>query len=375
MRKSQLLLVLISVLLGSVSCVSQSKDKDYLKTAFCNKFYIGTALNRNQILGNDTAALRVVKENFNSVVAENCMKSENLQPREGKFEFSLADKFVDWGEQNDMFIIGHTLIWHSQAPKWFFVDSLGNTVSRDVLIARMKKHIYTVVGRYKGRVEGWDVVNEAIVENGNYRNSPFYRIIGEDFIDLAFQFAHEADPDAELYYNDYGMDNKGRREGVVKLIKRLKSKGIRIDGIGMQTHVGLDFPSINEYEKSIKAFALQGVKVMITEMDVTVLPMPDPSIGAEISANFKYKEQLNPYKQGLPDSVNVLWENRYLDFFSLFLKCQDNISRVTVWGVNDAQSWKNNWPIFGRTDYALLFDRYYNAKPVVDKIIHLAEDK
>ncbi len=374
MKNSQLLLVFLGLVFCAVGCKSQSEDKAVLKTAFSDKFYIGTALGRNQIAGNDTAALRVVKENFSSVVAENCMKSENIQPQEGKFDFSMADKFVDFGEQNNMFIIGHTLIWHSQAPRWFFVDSLGNTVSRDVLIERMKNHIYTVVGRYKGRVNGWDVVNEAIVEDGSYRNSPFYRIIGEDFIDLAFQFAHEADPDAELYYNDYGMDNKGRRDGVVKLIKRLQSKNIRIDGIGMQTHVGLDFPSIDEYEKSLSAYADQGVKVMITEMDVTVLPMPDPRVGAEVSASFEYKEKLNPYKDGLPDSVNVIWENRCLDFFNLFLKYQDNISRVTLWGVNDAQSWKNNWPIFGRTDYALLFDRNYNPKPVVDKLIRLAEE-
>ncbi|MFO7999799.1 MAG: endo-1,4-beta-xylanase [Marinilabilia sp.] len=256
---------------------------------------------------------------------------------------------------------------------WFFKDSKGDEVSREVLIQRMEDHIKTVVGRYKGRIDGWDVVNEAILDDGTYRKSKFYEIIGKEYIKLAFQFAHEADPETELYYNDYSMAGKGKREGVVKMVKDLQNQGVKIDGIGMQGHVGRKYPTIKEFEKSIKAFSDLGVKVMITEMDLSVLPMPDPSDGAEISANYEYDKELNPYTEGLPDSVNTKFEKRYLDFFKLFLKHQDVISRVTTWGVNDGNSWKNNWPVRGRTDYPLLFDRKNDPKPVVQKIIKEAQ--
>lgn len=343
-----------------------------LKDAYTNKFYIGTALNAAQIAGYDTASIIVVKENFNAIVAENCMKSENLQPVEGQFDFSLSDKFVEFGQQNNMFITGHTLIWHSQTPKWFFTDANGNDVSAEVLTERIKNHIFTVVGRYKGIIKGWDVVNEAVLDDGSFRNSKFYQIIGPDFIRLAFEFAHQADSTAELYYNDYSMAIPKKRDGVVAMVKQLQQQGVKIDGIGMQCHVGLDNPDIIQFEESIKAFAGLGVKVMITEMDITVLPMPDFRVGAEISANFEYQNSLNPYVNGLPDSVNTQFENRYLQFFNLFLKYQNVISRVTLWGVNDSNSWKNNWPVRGRTDYTLLFDRNNIAKPVVNKIVELA---
>ena len=354
---------------------TEQRNTDSLQEAFKPYFHIGTALNFRQVMGHDTATMEVVKKHFNSIVAENCMKSGMIQREEGDFNFELADQFVKFGEENDMFIIGHTLIWHSQAPRWFFTDEDGNDVSREVLIERMKNHIYTVVGRYKGRVHGWDVVNEAIVDDGSFRKSKFYEIIGEDFIKLAFQFAHEADPDAELYYNDYSMAVPGKRNGVVKMVQKLQEQGVKIDAIGMQGHIGLDYPEVQEFENSIKAYSDLGVKVMVTELDLSVLPMPDWGAGAEISKDYEYQKELNPYTEGLPDSVNVLFEKRYLDFFNLFLKHQDVISRVTLWGVNDNNSWKNNWPVRGRTDYPLLFDRNNEPKPVVDKIIQEALTK
>jgi endo-1,4-beta-xylanase len=349
--------------------VETAFQNETLKNAFAGKFYIGTALNEFQISGKDTAALRVVKEQFSAIVPENCMKSGRIQPKEGVFNFSFPDQFVELGEQNHLFMTGHCLIWHSQAPRWFFTDSVGNDVSREVLIGRMKKHISTVVGRYKGKLKGWDVVNEAIEGDGSYRKSKFYQIVGEDFIKLAFQFAHEADPEAELYYNDYGMADPGRREGVVAMVKKLKAEGVKIDGIGMQCHMGLDQPEISEFEKSMEAFAALGVKVMITEMDISVLPPPRRNLGADVSTNFEYQKKLNPYTEGIPDSVDTAFEQRYLDFFKLFLNHKDVISRVTLWGISDRNSWKNNWPVWGRTDYPLLFDRKYQAKPVVQKII------
>lgn len=346
-----------------------------LKEAFQDKFLIGAALNVDQIEGQDTAGVRVVKHHFNSITAENCMKSMYLQPKEGEFFFEEADKFVEFGEANSMHMVGHTLIWHSQAPDWFFTDEEGNDVSREVLIERMRNHIATVIGRYKGRIHGWDVVNEAILEDGTYRNSKFYSIIGEEYIPLAFQFAHEADPDTELYYNDYGMGLEGRRNGVVRMVKSLQEKNIPIDGIGMQGHMGLGYPDINEYEKSIRAYSALGLTVMITEMDIIVLPFPSSDVTAEVSLSYEYQQEMNPYTEGLPDSVAAVWEEQYVDFFRLFLKHQDKISRVTLWGVSDATSWRNDWPMHGRTDYPLLFDRNYQPKPVVNELIKLGKEQ
>jgi endo-1,4-beta-xylanase len=301
------------------------------------------------------------------------MKSMYLQPEEDKFFFDDADRFVEFGEKNNMYITGHTLIWHSQTPRWFFKDENGNDVSREVLIERMKKHIHTVVGHYKGRIKGWDVVNEASLDNGEWRDSKFYQIIGEEFVNLAFQFAHEADPDAELYYNDYSMALEGRRNGVVKMVKSLQEQSIKIDGIGMQGHIGMDSPSIENFEKSIVAFSGLGVKVMITELDLSALPSPWANMGANISETTDYQEKIDPYPTGvMPRDAELKWEERYLDFFRLFLKHRDKITRVTLWGISDANSWKNDFPVKGRTDYPLLFDRNYQAKPIVQKLIEQA---
>ncbi len=348
---------------------SFSKGESTLKEALKGKFYIGVALNENQIKGRDTTAIRIIKQHFNSIVAENCMKSMYLQPKEGVFDFSLSDQFVQFGLENNMYIIGHTLIWHAQAPEWLFKDEKGNEVSKEVLIQRMRNHIYTVVKHYKGKVKGWDVVNEAIDDNtGDYRKNKFYQIIGEEYIPLAFQFAHEADPEAELYYNDYSLTNPKKRLGAIKLIKTLQNRGLRIDAVGEQGHYGLEFPTLEEVEQTIKDFSALGIKVMITELDVSVLPM-DWSLGANVEARMKYKEKTDIYKHELPDSVYQQLHQRYLNLFKLFIKYSPVISRVTLWGLTDADSWKNDWPIFGRTDYPLLFDRKYQPKPIVYEII------
>lgn len=350
----------------------QNEKKQTLKDALEGKFYMGAALNERQISGRDSLSIQIVKKHFNSIVAENCMKSERIQPEEGKFNWDLADRFVEFGEKNNMHIVGHTLIWHSQTPRWFFTDENGSDVSREVMIERMKKHIHTVVGRYKGRVHGWDVVNEAIVEDGSFRKSKFYEIIGEEFIELAFQFAAEADPDAELYYNDYGMGNPGRRKGVIEMVKNLQSKGIKIDGIGMQGHLNLESLNLEEFEKSIVAFSELGVNVMITEFDLTILPFPTRETTADVGLRAEYEARMNPYANGFTEEALTEWNEACADIFRLFLKHHDKISRVTTWGVTDNHSWKNNWPIRGRTDYPLLFDRDYQPKPVVQTIIEEA---
>lgn len=372
---SLLLSVLIISLAASCSSANNKKkeEKPSLKEALKGKYYIGTAMNLAQIHGRDTASVNIIKTQFDAIVAENCMKSMYLQSREGEFFFDDADRFVAFGEENNMFITGHCLIWHSQAPGWFFKDDKGNDVTREVLVERMKNHITTVVSRYKGRIKGWDVVNEAIMEDGSYRKSKFYEIIGEEFIPLAFQFAQEADPDAELYYNDYNEWYEGKRKTVVEIIESMKEKGIRIDGIGMQGHISLEKPDIEQYEATILDYHNAGVKVMITELDLTVLPSPWGT-SANVSDTVAYQKQMNPYSNGLTQEAETGWENRFMDFFRLFNKHQDKITRVTLWGVTDGDSWKNDFPIKGRTDYALLFDRNYQSKPVVDAIIKIAKD-
>ncbi|WP_321286285.1 endo-1,4-beta-xylanase [uncultured Sunxiuqinia sp.] len=373
--------VLMALLVGIfVSCnsgtTSHSTKTATLKDALAEKFYIGTALNANQITGKDSAGIEVVKQQFNAIVPENCMKSAEIQPMEGEFDFELADQFVDFGVQNEMFITGHCLIWHSQVPSWFFTDNEGNDVSREVMIERMKNHIYTVVGRYKGKIQGWDVVNEAIMEDGSFRNSKFYQIVGEDFIKQAFQFAHEADPDAELYYNDYNEWYPGKRDAIVKMIRDLKVDGVRIDGIGMQGHVGMDSPSLEDYEAAMVAYANEGVKVMVTELDMSILPNRRRDVGADISTNIEYQKELNPYTDGVvPQEKQDEWDARMVDFFELFLKHSHNMRRVTLWGVADGDSWKNNFPVRGRTDYPLLFDRNHQPKSAVAKIIELTKEE
>ena len=360
-----------------LACTRQGNSRNMpttLKDALEGKFLIGVALNSHQFSGRAEADAAIVKEHFNSIVAENVMKPEPIQPREGEFFWDDADRFVEFGERNNMHIVGHTLIWHSQLGRWFFFDENGNDVSPEVLRQRMRTHIHAVVGRYKGRVHGWDVVNEAFVNNGAWRQTGFYRILGEEFIPLAFQYAHEADPDAELYYNDYNEWHPGKRDSIVRLANSLKARGIRIDGIGMQGHFGMGHPELAEYEAAIQAYASTGLKVMITELDMSILPSAWGAIGAEISHNFEYQERLNPFREGVPEEVYDQWTNRFLDFFKLFIKYKDHISRVTMWGVSDGGSWLNNFPVRGRTDYPLLFDRNHQPKRIVGEIIRLATE-
>ena len=364
------LLILFAVI--GISCNSQTPSETGLKDALEGKFYMGAALNEQIIFGSDTASLSILQQHFNSITAEKVMKSGLIQPVEGKFAFDAPDRFIEFGVQNDLYIVGHCLVWHSQAPRWLFVDEEGKDVSAEVLKERMKTHIFTVVERYKGKVDCWDVVNEAFEDNGSWRNTKFYQILGEEYIELAFSFAQQADPDAELIYNDYSMHHKGRRDAVVELVKNLKAKGLRIDGVGMQAHYGMGHPDMDDFEKSLLAFSATGVEVHITELDITVLPMPDHRVGAEVSASFEYQEKMNPFPNGLPESESIALNERYLDFFKMFLQHEDKIKRVTTWGVSDLDSWKNNWPIRGRTNYPLLFDREYQAKPVVQDIIDAA---
>lgn len=353
--------------MSTTSCSQKVEAEPTLKEAFKDNFLMGVAVNADQVAGTDSLGKALAAKHFNSIVAENVMKCEKIHPQENEYFWDDADAFVKFGEENGMFIIGHCLVWHSQCAPWFLVDENGNDVDAETLKQRLRDHIYTVVGRYRGRVKGWDVVNEAIVEDGSYRDSGFYRILGEEFIPLAFRYAHEADPDAELYYNDYGMNVPGRRETVVKMVNDMKQRGLRIDAIGMQGHMGMDYPSIDEFEQSIEAFASTGCKVMITEWDMSALPTLTRS--ANVGDTIVSQQSLNPYPDGLPEEVSKEWNERMDKMMALFVKHSDVISRVTAWGVSDGDSWKNDWPMAGRTEYPLLFDRNYEVKPFLIKYL------
>lgn len=369
----KMMILAVGAIMATSVWAQKSPRQPALKDVLGKYFLVGAAVDRNLPAGEDPQAETLVKAQFNQVVAENCMKGELIHPEVNRYDWTDADRLVDWSQRHGMTLIGHCLVWHSQPPKWIFTDETGKNVSRETLIGRMYSHIMTVVTRYRGKIKGWDVVNEAFEDDGSYRKTPYYNIIGPEYLALAFQFAHEADPDAELYYNDYSMSKPGKREAVCQLVRQFKAKGIRIDAVGMQSHNGYNYPDYSDYEKSIEAFAAEGVKVMLTELDMNMLPNPKDFNGAEISQNFKLMEQYNPYVKGLDKKAQKLFNQRYLDLFRIVERHKDVISRVTFWGVNDGHTWLNDWPVKGRTNYPMLFDRDYQAKPVVKDILKLFE--
>lgn len=361
---------LLTLVLLANSVVSAQTS---LKHGFEKSFLVGVAINRAQIYEEDQRGLKIIQSQFNSTTPENVLKWQLVHPLPRVYDLAAADRYVEFGERNHMAIIGHTLIWHKQTPKWVFQDQQGNPVSREVLLKRMEEHITTIVQRYRGRIKGWDVVNEALDEDGNFRRSPWLTIIGEDYVEKAFQYAHRADPDVELYYNDYALENEPKRNGAIALIKRLQSKGIPVHAVGLQGHDTLDWPTPAQQDATITAFERLGVKVNISELDVSVLPLPTQSELNDAGDRPAMQPGMNPYPDGLPESINDRLANRYGELFAVFLKHRRAIERVTFWGVTDADSWRNNWPYPGRTDYPLLFDRNGRPKAAFDAVIRSAE--
>ena len=330
-----------------------------LRGAFEGAFLVGAALNAAQFSDQDTLGAAIVKAQFNSITPENVLKWAAIHPRPGTYDFAAGDRYVAFGERNGMFIVGHNLVWHNQTPRWVFEDSTGTPVNRDTLLARLRDHIRTVVGRYRGRIKGWDVVNEALDDDGTLRRTPWLTILGEDYLATAFRFAHEADPDAELYYNDYALENAPKRRGAVELVRRLEDQGVPIAAVGLQNHDRLDWPSPAQEDSTIDAFARLGVRVMITELDVDVLP-PARAPGA------------NPFVDRLPDSLQQALARRYAELFASYLRHRGTVTRVTFWGVTDRDSWLNNFPVRGRTNYPLLFGRDGRPKPAFAAVVRTA---
>jgi endo-1,4-beta-xylanase len=351
-------------------------DKTF-KDVYKNAFLIGTAVTPTITSGADKLSHDIVVKHFNTITVENVMKAALINPQPGVFNFKPADDFVAFGEKHKMFIIGHTLVWHNQCPAWFFTNAQGKPNTKEEQIERLRSHIETVAGRYAGRVHAWDVVNEVIDENGNYRPTTWVNAFGngDTLVKYAFKFAAQYAPNTELYYNDFNAWRPSKRDGIVRLVKMLQKEGIRIDGVGIQGHWGLNYPKTKYIEDAIDAYAACNVKVMITELDVDVLPLTKEGqiIGQGMADKQfqleEFKTYLDPYQKGLPDSVQNLLTKRYKELFGIFYKRKDKIGRVTLWGVHDGMNWKNDYPIQARTNYPLLWDRERKAKPALEAVM------
>ncbi len=392
-----------------------------LKDAYKNDFQVGVAINRAIAMG---AAVRadnvdrtldevradtaVVKQQFNQIAPENDLKWELIHPDPGAngYDFAPADAFVDFGVRNNMYLVGHTLVWHSQTPHWVFqgtnfspqatnvsqrspniatgtnligtngvaarrpgfgtgpgsrFNMKGPHVSREELLAVMREHIHTVVGRYKGKIKVWDVVNEAISDGGTnvLRNSPWLQIIGPDFIAKAFEYAHEADPDAILRYNDYSLENPAKRAKLITLIKSLQAQNVPVMAIGSQTHVSVSSPSVESMDLALTEMASLGLPIHITELDVNSAQGGQQTTGADIASNAATTQG------GLVDAANQRLAEQYANLFKAFLKHKKSVTMVTFWGVNDAVSWRAD----GKP---LLFDGANRPKPAFDAVINAA---
>jgi len=338
MRKS-ILLISTTLILGSCAQKESNQVTSSLKEVYNDAFKIGVAVNPGIVNGGDKASQDIVLQQFNTVTAENVMKAGPINPQPGVYNFDPADEYVEFAEKNRMFVIGHTLVWHNQTPDWFFQDEDGAPCTSEALIERMRNHIETVAGRYTGRVHAWDVVNEVIDNDGSYRPTTWVNGIGsgEELVKLAFKFASEYAPDAELYYNDFNAWRPAKRDGIVRLVKMLQEEGIRIDGVGIQGHWGLNFPNTAYIEAAIDAYASLGVKVMITELDVDVLPLTKEGqvIGSVMSDKQfqleEFKAFLDPYPTSIPNEVQKQLTDRYAELFNIFYNRREKIDRVTLW--------------------------------------------
>ena len=340
-----------------------------LKDAYKNAFPIGVAVNQRQFTGEDTNGAALVTAQFNSISPENVLKWEAVHPRPGTngYNFEPGDRYVEFGEKRGMYIIGHTLIWHSQTPRWVFQDGT-NRASREVLLERMRDHIHTVVGRYKGRIKCWDVVNEAVNDSASaadtniFRRSLWLTIIGEDFIAKAFEYAHEADPDAILRYNDYSIENEPKRKRTIALIKSLQADHVPVTALGSQTHANLTWPSPELEDAALTELATLGLPIHITELDVNASRAGQRIQSADVAANNQAAGGTNaPPIDDAQQKLSI----QYSNLFKAFVKHRDAVKLVTFWGVTDADSWRRNGS-------PLLFDGNWQPKPAFKAVVDQA---
>lgn len=366
-RKQILVVCSAFVLLNACSSTkqtagSQASASKGLKDYYKDYFPIGVAITPWMLRGEDSA---LIVNQFNSVTAENAMKMGPLQPRENEYFWRDADAIVGFAKRHNMKMRGHTLVWHAQTPSWLFRNAAGDTVSKDVLLQRMKDHITTVVSRYKGSVYAWDVVNEAIDDNNSIylRNTAWYRICGEEFIAKAFEYAHAADPKAVLFYNDYNTENPGKRDRIYRLVKSLKDAGVPIHGVGLQGHWSVNNPSREELEKSIQMFSSLGLQVQVTELDVSVYGGRQG--GQLIQGQRDTTATFTP-------EMESQQRDKYKMVFDVFRQYKDKLTGITFWNVSDRYSWLDGR---GRKNYPLLFDMNRQPKKAYWDVVNFDVSK
>jgi len=346
-----------AILLNGSALAQSAQARKGLKDHYMNYFPIGVAVGPRSFTGSDST---LIVQQFNSLTPENAMKMGPIHPEENRYYWRDADSIVSFAQVHGLRVRGHNLCWHQQAPRWMFRDSLGNTVSRELLLRRLKDHITTVVSRYKGRIYAWDVVNEAIDDDSTkfLRNSPWYQICGDEFITKAFEYAHQADPGAQLFYNDYNTERPEKRERVYRLLKQLRDAGVPITGVGLQGHWSIYEPSAKDLRDAIERYASLGLKIQITELDISIYP---------------WEKNRRARQPGESDTFTQELEQRQLEqykkVFAIFRDYRKWISGVTFWNISDKHTWLDEYPVTGRKNYPLLFDQDRRPKKAWYKVM------
>jgi len=358
MTKKKLSFFLMPLLFGTIHLNAQKVQIIGLKDYYKNYFPIGVAVSAGDLKNPEDAAL--ILNQFNSLTPENAMKMGPIHPEENRYNWRDADSIVAFAQLHSLKVRGHNLCWHEQTPKWLFKDSAGNQVTKEVLLKRLKDHITTVVNRYKGKIYAWDVVNEAIDDDSTkfLRNSLWYRICGEDFIVKAFEYAHAADPNAILFYNDYNTERPEKRERVYKLLKKLVEAKVPVNGVGLQAHWSIYEPEQKALETTIKKFESLGLKVQITELDISV---------------YLWEKNRRALRQGESDAYTPELEkkqmDKYAEVFKIFREYPNVITGVTFWNISDKHTWLDEYPVAGRKNYPLLFDQYLKPKKAYWQVV------
>lgn len=355
---------------------AQQSVQTGLAEVFRQDFQIGTALSNKTLVENDSALLSIVAREFNAITTENALKWSEIHPEPGVWNFAPVDNFVEFGRAHNMQMVGHTLMWHRQTPAQLFSETIQQVdhcnschsyqkaTSKKALLSALETHTTTVLDRYKKDIYTWDVANEVFEDDGQWRESEWYKIIGSNMLEYAFRFAREAHPKSCLIYNDYHVEKPKKYASIIEKLDAVQKKGVKVDGVGIQCHIKVDqnSPSLKDLETAIVALSQSGYRVHITELDIDVLPNAWEHKGRHVN-ELTDKNELNPYTNALPPSISQQLSERYRSVFELFIKHRDKIDRVSFWGTTDDESWKNGLPIAGRTSYPLLFDRKKQPKP------------
>ncbi len=338
--------------------MAQQTDQKGLKDYYKNYFPVGVAVAPSDLSGNEA---ELILKQFNSLTPENAMKMGPIHPEESRYFWKDADSIVSFAQHHGLRVRGHNLCWHEQTPKWLFKDAQGNLVTKDVLLQRLHDHINTVVSRYKGKIYAWDVVNEAIDDDSTkfLRNSLWYQICGEDFIAKAFEYAHEADPNAILFYNDYNTERPEKRERVYRLLKKLVDAKVPINGVGLQAHWSVYEPDQKDLVATIKKFSSLGLKVQITELDVSVYPWEKNRRALRLGESDAYTPELEQ-KQA----------DQYAMIFKTLREYKGIVTGVTFWNISDRRTWLDQYPVNGRKNYPLLFDQQLKPKKAYWKVVN-----